>query len=140
VEKETTDVASVFVEQGLCLSCGQEEDFVAELPSGRPERLVVHMGVVAEPSEAAANFACRQGVVSSHAVEDLLEEVAVAVPGSEEALVDQDLVDLPIVLVVHLVQLQLRCSDEAACLEVLERRFDHLAHHLDRCEAIAIEP
>jgi len=98
------------------------------------------MGVVAEPSVGAASFACHQGVVSSHAVEGLLGEVVVVVPGSEEVLVDQDLVDLPIVLVVHSVQLQLLCSDEVACLEVLERHFDHLAHHLDHCEAIAIEP
>jgi len=113
---------------------------VDEHPLGRLERLVVHMGVVAEPSVAAASFACRPGVVSSHGVEDLLEVVAVAVPESEEVLADQDLVDLPIVLVVHLVQLQLPCSDEVACLEVLEHHFDHSVHHLVHCEAVAIEP
>jgi len=134
------DVASVFDEQDLCLSCGQEAGLVDGHPLGRPERLVVHMGVVAEPLAAAANFACRQGVVSSRAVEDLLEVVVVEVPGSVEVPIDQDLVDLPIVLVVHLALLQLPCSDEVACPEVLEHHFDRLAHHLDHYEVIAIEP
>lgn len=133
-------VASVFVEQGLSLSCGPEAGLVDGHPLGRPERLAVHMGVVAEPSAVAENSACRQGVVSSHAVEDPLEVVVVVVPGSVEVPIDQDLVDLPIVLVVHLARLQLPCSDEVACPEVLEHHFDRLAHHLDHYEVIAIEP
>jgi hypothetical protein len=134
------DVASVFDEQGPGLSCGQGVGFEGVHPLGRRGCLAAHMGVVAVPSVEAANFACRQDVVSSHAVEDLPGEVVVVVPEYEEVLVDQDLGELPIVLVVHLVRLQVPGSGEVACLEVSERHFDHLAHHLGHCGAIAIEP
>jgi len=127
-------------ERGPCLSCGQEEGSEGVHPLGRRGCLVAHMGVVAEPSVEAVNFACLQGVVSSHAAEDLLGEVVVVVPGYEEVLVDQDLEELPTVLVVHLVRLQVPDSDEVACLEVWEHHFDHLVHHLGHYEAIVVEP
>ena len=130
----------MFDEPGPYLSCCQEVGSEGVHSGGRRGYPVAHMGVAAEPLVVAASFAYLRGVVSSHAVADLLEEVVAVVPGYEEVLVDQDLVALPIVRVGHLAQLQVPGSDEVACLEVSEHRFDRLVHRLGHCEAIAIEP